>query len=248
MKNDGSKKIRVSNESVGAISAFNDYIYYVKNNVLHRLKFDGNNFIEYSIKDIYNVFIAGDWIYFSVYKDSRLFKMTRSGTDIIKIMDDKVGDYIVKDDMIFYENLSDNGKLYKITSTGEERSKMCDLSVNYLNVDESSIYFISENLDTRYIYKIDYSFDILELISDKFEAYSMNVDGGWIYFSGGYGEEGLYKVRIDGTEMTLIDAVDTLFIGIAGDWIFYDNSDLDSDNFGNVYKIKKDGTEKSLAD
>src|SRR5512136_1691522 len=54
--------------------------------------------------------------------------------------------------------------------------------------------------------------------------------GGWIY----YENNGIYKVRADGLIKTKVCADNSLNLNVAGDWIYYINSD---DKYS-LYKIK----------
>ncbi len=61
---------------------------------------------------------------------------------------------------------------------------------------------------------------------------------GWVY----YEMNGLYKIRVDGTEKTLLDSGEYRYrsINVVGDWIYY-ITDC-------IYKMRTDGTEKERLD
>lgn len=60
--------------------------------------------------------------------------------------------------------------------------------------------------------------------------------GDWIYFANAMDDEKLYKMRLDGSEMTLIHGDDHVdYINVIGDWVYYRND-------SNIFKIKIDGT------
>jgi hypothetical protein len=62
------------------------------------------------------------------------------------------------------------------------------------------------------------------------------LQGEWIYYS----NDGLYKIKTDGTAKTKISSEGATHINVIGDWIYYING-----NVGSIYKIKIDGTGKT---
>jgi hypothetical protein len=60
---------------------------------------------------------------------------------------------------------------------------------------------------------------------------SLSENDGWVYYTIGYS---VYKMKIDGTEPTLIKNIDSYFFLISGDWIYY----IDSSGYG-INRIKK---------
>ena len=72
-------------------------------------------------------------------------------------------------------------------------------------------------------------------------SYFGAIDEEWIYYSnysyGGF----LYKVRKDGLGTTRLNSEWSKDIVLQGDWILYRNA-----KEGNLYKIRKDGSERQL--
>ncbi len=68
------------------------------------------------------------------------------------------------------------------------------------------------------------------------------IQGEWIYYSNVSRRGELYKIRVDGSDKTLLCEDNATFINVVGDWVYY------SDYFGDdkLYKIRTDGTEKTL--
>lgn len=68
------------------------------------------------------------------------------------------------------------------------------------------------------------------------EGFSFNIVKGWIYFDNSQDSNGLYKMKLDGSEKTkLTDGYCGQF-SIVCDWIYYQNASF--------YRIKTDGTEE----
>lgn len=78
-------------------------------------------------------------------------------------------------------------------------------------------------------------------LSDDVPLY-INVIGNWIYYLDEESER-LYKIRVDGTEVTEVEADNCMpdFIHLVGDWIYY----RDNDEKSRLYKIRTDGSEKT---
>lgn len=65
--------------------------------------------------------------------------------------------------------------------------------------------------------------------------------GEWIYFTNSLDEKKLYKMKIDGSNMTLLCNDEAWYINVVGDWIYYSNFS-DECKF---YKIKIDGSQRT---
>jgi len=67
--------------------------------------------------------------------------------------------------------------------------------------------------------------------------------GEWIYYGKLDDNAKIYKVKTDGSGKEKINDDMSLFISIAGNWIYYDNLDDHK-----AYRIKTDGSERQPAD
>lgn len=70
-------------------------------------------------------------------------------------------------------------------------------------------------------------------------------DGEWEYFwpdSQNSSNEGLCKMRLDGTYFEVLSDEDLLYINVVGDWIYY--VIVNSSSISKIYKVRKDGTDK----
>jgi hypothetical protein len=181
--------------------------------------------------------------------------MKADGTDAAKVVDgssffelNRVGDWIYCSD-------KDGYRCYKIKADGTQTKQLTDFQCYDINVMGSSIYFISE--DSR-ICKMDLNGqNIVKLNND--ESCRLNVVDGWIYFckitdhpsSETYNDNfnnddwlpcgKIYKMKTDGSGVTLVCDSDCSFVNVDDGWIYY--SDV-KDRF-HMYKIKTDGTLKT---
>lgn len=70
------------------------------------------------------------------------------------ITSDNIGKYIINNNFILYQNLSDGSKLYKISTTGKDKEKITDYSIDSIAIFSSQI-FVSNSDDNNYLYTID---------------------------------------------------------------------------------------------
>ncbi|WP_291634729.1 DUF5050 domain-containing protein [Clostridium sp.] len=107
-------------------------------------------------------------------------------------------------------------------------------------IDSPWIYFSNE-LDGKRLYKMSLDGKVSVPLNDSQSRYEA-IDEQWIYYSnyvnGGY----LFKIRKDGLGNTVLNSEWTTDIEVQGDWILYKNGES-----GKAYKIKKDGSERQLA-
>ncbi|MGN0342901.1 MAG: DUF5050 domain-containing protein [Roseburia sp.] len=139
------------------------------------------------------------------------------------------GGKIAYQDGYYYYN---NGKgIYKIKEDGTEREQITLDDGESINVLGEWIYYRTKES----ICKI--RTDGSEPFSFETKGKNINVVNDWIYYT----DDGLYKMKIDGTETELLTKGTIEQLTIQDEWIFF----WDYKESG-IYKIKTDGTEKSL--
>lgn len=98
--------------------------------------------------------------------------------------------------------------------------------------------YIEGKSDNIYAYKKDGSLKIK--LSNNFGKY-INVVGDWIYYSRYGGGNGIYKVRIDGTDETKLDSDHyCAFLTVIGDKIYY----VSDYNATTLFRMNVDGSNK----
>lgn len=70
------------------------------------------------------------------------------------ITSDNVGRYVINNNFILYQNLSDGSKLYKISADGTGKEKITDYSIDSVAIFGSQI-FVSNSDDNNNLYKLD---------------------------------------------------------------------------------------------
>lgn len=138
-----------------------------------------------------------------------------------------------KGDWIYYSNLTENGKLYKIKKDGTGRTQLSNDKCKNINIIDDWVYYANYSNDgTLYKIKTDGTGRIQ--LDDTLYIKNINVVKNWIYYRSGTYH--FYKIKTDGTEKTKFNA-DVEDIAVSGDWIYYTEAYT-----SNIYKIKTDGS------
>ncbi|TJX14989.1 DUF5050 domain-containing protein [Tissierella creatinini] len=140
-----AKVADVSEENMFGFYVSGDWIYYpLKTGSIYKIKTDGME--KTKIADISSfqgaMIVSGDWIY---YKDDiSLYKMRTEGTDTEKLADN-VDLFEVKDDWIYYGEITEKGDLkniYRMKADGTEKSKLVDGA--FTAIDGNWLYYSKE--------------------------------------------------------------------------------------------------------
>ncbi len=142
-------------------------------------------------------------------------------------------------DWIYFSDPDDGFALYKKQIGGEEKTRLCEDSVKYLNVMGDFIYFVNIS-DNNTLYKIRTDGDMKTKLSDDLCG-AVAAKGDWLYFST-KDERNLFRMSLtDGQTQQLLNNEWHVNLVISGDWLYYI-----SDNNGLcIKKMKADGSEKS---
>lgn len=158
---------------------------------------------------------------------------------------------VEKDGWIYYSNVLDKEKLYKIKTDGTGKVKLNDDENSYsINIDGDNIYYIVDGGKINKI-KTDGSSE-----STITEAYvnRMNVVGDKIYYmsynagNDDYDTEGyLYRINLDGSGSEKISEEKVKMFNVIGDHVYYISANDVEGNTenGKIYSINLDGTGKT---
>ncbi len=155
-----------------------------------------------------------------------------------------------KDGWIYYI-YKDN--LYKRKPDWTEKTKVSESKMARIYISGDWIYF-QDSWDGGNLFKMKTDGTGHIKISDD-QIGSFTVSGQWIFYNPKKTTEeeaaggGLYKIRVDGTEKVklLDEGWDLGNLKILGDWIYYNEYETAQVRVkSNLYRIKTDGTEKSL--
>ncbi len=195
--------------------------------------------------------------YVTVENETLYRKSLTGSSDAVKLCEDRVSDVSLDGIWIYYRNLSDGNKVYKITLGGTMRTRLNNESSSFVSVYENMIFYLN---DKNRICRIDTNGNSKTFMnSDALVSY-FTIKDGWIYYRCFNWDKGaaLYRVKTDGTIRlpVITDSLEgfnlteegykvSYFTGrfeyIIDDWVYYVN---ESDG-GKIYKVKVAGDGKT---
>lgn len=188
--NGKNKEILARDIDRNVIIAVDNWVYYNKNEKLHRVKFNGTDRTKISDKDISYYQIDGDEIYY-IYKTEGTQYIAKMETDgeesrrIAKAHEELTFETIyVKGGKIYYiasnydKDYNREYYLYKMNKKGEKAEKVVrlDKNVNHINMQEDAIYYtVLENYNTYRIKRIEYNGTNKKVIKETELVKTINV-------------------------------------------------------------------------
>ena len=241
MKSDSSEKGYYFNDWISNEKLVGDWVYYASSAGIKKVKIDGTGAARICNDNASIIGILGDWIYYVNNNDGgKIYKIRLCGLDKTKVSDDKVDDAVLAaDGWIYYENKIDQydlnkGALYKIKTDGTVKVKLADDAPSCINIVGDWIYYQSSY---NTIHKIKTDGSSRTFISNVTQWCSMKVVGDWIYLDNNYK---LSKMMTDGTKQSQLCNMQSLYINILDNWVYFLGSD------GKYYRIRPDGSDKQL--
>lgn len=143
----------------------------------------------------------------------------------------------------YYTHLGEFQAFYRCKADGSARETLLDRYAYDIHVVGDSLYYRSQKekgVAGSYLYKMPVGGGVAVPVLEEYVG-SVRMADGWIYFiQKAEGTKGLYKMRMDGTEKTLLpetgECVDFMY---ADGWLY-----LDRQEHG-LYKMRADGSENA---
>lgn len=127
-----------------------------------------------------------------------------AGGDAYALSTDRAQSLAYMGGYLYYCNISDNNRCYRINVESGISEKITDFSVEYINIVDNEIYFLcNKELETCGIYKMGLSGENLEKISDVF-ASSLLAYQGRLYYTDKDMSGSLYYMSYAGDAVTRI--------------------------------------------
>ena len=262
-KEDGSEKKLLYEEdgNILGLNAYGDYLYFILindeqvtsnttlseeesldtlNNQICRMKLDGSDFEVINSNEFHNncyeIYVVDDKVYY-IGLDTNIYYMDLDGKNKTKLNNDKSGFLGITDDYIILNvNKSDDEK-------SEDKNEVANNEVaenadtNTIAEESTDNLNDSESIFETKIMNRDGS-NLKSLTGER--LYSINILGNYIYYVDQ--NKKIYKVKIDGTDNTLIsDKVTAYNMCVSDKYIFYMNyTDEDKDEVA-IYRLDLDG-------
>lgn len=242
-------------EEIPSILVVKDnWIYFTQNDVnfgLYKMKNDATGKVKLA-DNVDNFSVDGNVIYYKD-KENHLNKMQLDGSNVSQIVSEEIADFYVLGNSIFYNDFN-NSCIKRINTDGSSSSTVVSnpsnpfFYVGKFNIAGDSLYYInSENPGEERLSKVklnavneDYTPQVVEAVQCD---YIMEL-GNKVW----YKRYGKYFCRVaeNGENETVLDNQDVSFVGAYGDWIYYIERGQGTSAGGKIFKIKYDGTEKTL--
>ena len=147
------------------------------------------------------------------------------------------GGIALQGNWLYYCNVNDGNKLYKMHTDGTDNRVISDDRVWYINVMGEWVYY--RNSEDGKLYRIFTDGTGRQMIAND-EIHDINVVGDWIYYCNATDGCKLYKIRIDGTNRQKVTDDSVSYVNVVDGWAYYRNKD----DGWKLYKIRTDGTNR----
>lgn len=212
---------KISGYSVAYINADDNYVYFSKQDrkgngafsflqvdrcALYRVKHNGKKETAIDHDPCMYSCLVGNYIYYIHYDEdnaSTLYKIKINGKEREMVMKEPVIAVYANERYIYYTGVEKDHHLYKLDT--ESKSKMIVSTREFYNpiIIDNYVYYMDPENDyhiTSLNLSTDEKFDITHSRADCFNMY-----GNFIFYQKNKeGEEGLYRIRLDGTNEELI--------------------------------------------
>ena len=231
MKADGSEKTMFADSgSVFEMIVNGDWIYYINgddDSKLYKIKTDGTKKTKLSDENTAGLIGVDSDIYYikgenySYTEPNTVYKMDLDGNGRSRIDNLELGSLsfpILNNGWIYYTNVEDAGKLYKIRTNGMDKTKLTDVEVlDPQIVNEWIFYFDTSDY---HIYKVKFDGSEKTKITDE-RPYSYIIDEEWMYYTNREDNGTLYKIRLDGSEKRKLNNDRSNVIDVHGDYAYF---------------------------
>ncbi len=203
-------------------------------------------FTETSEGNIHNIGLVaadGEWIYYSNHNDNdTLYKMKRDRSDITPLSHGHFAYNLNFVNGTVYYTAGLPGLIYKYDTVKKRDFVVVFEKAENLIVTNKNIFYrlSSYNDDWGKLYKTDLKGRHKTLLAESVTEFAVNK--GYIYYSDRNDNSFLYKMDINGNNITKLNDSSSSDINVEGEYVYYTDC-LDNQK---LYKMKTDGTDKAL--
>ena len=227
----------------GYIASDGEWIYYCSYHSfvggIYKMKEDGSGKARLSGDSTDNFVLSDDeYIYYSL-PNYGFYKVSTDGKERIKLSNDCATKMQVIGDTIFFININDDFRIYRMGTDGNGKTKLTeDDNLNEMIIVEDWIYYVKRNEDgiQENIYRVKTDGSKKERINND-NSFDIKVSEEWIYYTNVSDDWNFYRIRTDGNLRTKVSEEMSKYY-IEEDWVYYDD--------GKIYRMKIDGTNGKL--
>ncbi len=261
VKLNGDKKEKISDDHGIYLNKSGKYLYYLdiddgEHNIV-KIKMNGED-KETVVEDAdtERITVIDNNIYY--FKNSNFYKAKTNGENKQVLSKKSIENYEIVGDWIYYSYIND-GKfvIAKMTTNGENITKINSNAGKVFFANENNIYYIYENYDED---KYEYNYELYKMKTDgdkkekvakidgELNIDTINFSENRIYYAklDEEGSLGIYSIKLNGKDeikITDIEANSTM-INVHKNWVYYTDKNENGDS--HMYKIKTNGKDKQL--
>lgn len=222
MNSNGSNVKKLCDDVVAYINADDHYVYYVRayggtnsqfaflrvnSNSLCRLRRDGrgNPAILDDAPSLYAT-LSGNYIYYLHYDESTgttLYKVMLDGENKEKVNDIPYFTCSTNKQYLYYNGIKEDHNVYKFDTTADTQSLLYEGNCWMPIVENDSIIYFMDCDNNYRLAKVDLTTnEKILLTEERIDCY--NVYGSYVFYQTNSTEPGFYRMRTDGSDITLI--------------------------------------------
>lgn len=258
MKVDGTQTVSMSEKDGYRFNLVGDWLYFQSDySCIARIKTDGTHYEVIHDSADGEIIVRDNWIYFVDTMDQHsLFKIKTDGTELTRLSEGPVQRLFLEDEWLYWSGIIDRPwetqNIYRVRTDGTEETLLVEEIISSITVGDGYIFYRIEGEEDSNdhgknegtmgggtVHRVDMDgSDDIKIISGELATLS-GFYKGWLYYFNGNEEEGLIRVRPDGSDRkVLIGPGNYVWVHFLGDQIiFYDNAmnrfrsmDLDGNN------------------
>ena len=194
-RKDGKEREKLVKEvDSSVITVADNWVYYFKDKVLHRIKTNGKDNMKVLDESILNYSVDGNYIYY-IYNNGEkniLARKALDGTSFIKLAENVSKDFeIIGNNLYFVEQKYNpeeyeyNYTLYKMKQNGKNRRQILTLpnEIKNINITKNAIYYTTQNNNSIYnLYGYEYKGQEPVLLKELNVETKISVVGNWIFY------------------------------------------------------------------
>lgn len=213
----------------GWVNAYDDWIYYDSLPELqdfYRMRVDGSEKNLLDDGGATYVSMYEGWIYY-ISLENHICRMRPNGEGQEQVTTFTAFSLNIVDGWMYFTRNEPGtsfltGDIWKMRPGGSEMKLLRKDSAEDMVAYGGWLYFnttrSSEDRSQRPLYRIDFEGNNLQQVSESVHFYAPA--GDWIFYRS-FSEEGLHKVRLDGSDAQKVNDANPLGLNVLGDWVYY---------------------------
>ncbi len=167
----------------------------------------------------YGLVLKDDWLFFIDEMDQKLYRCTKDGLNLSKIIDEKIIAFTAMNNSMWYTTAGGNLKRCNLSNM-KSNSVLSTTAVGLIVVNQWVIF-----ADKHQNYSLNIYNTLTQTTStfDEIQASGINTDGRFIYCSNGKDDRSIYRIGIEDNSVIRICGEKTDFLHVIEDQLYFCN-------------------------